>query len=96
MLCLYRKSGQGVEVKNHATGETYDFDYLHNDNPTAHYKVNGKEKEFGEMSPFYLDPNREIMVVVIAIEAGVRFGIDAPRHWNIRRKEVKDKMKGAE
>lgn len=88
MLILYRKSGQGIEVQNRVNKETFDFDFLYNRKGKTAYRINGEVKEIGEKEPFYLDPNAEVMVIIIQADNSIRVGIDAPKHWNIRRKEV--------
>lgn len=88
MLILYRKAGQGIEIKNKQTGDTYDFDFICNSNPIIKCKVNGKEKGQSERYPFYLDEDKEVMVIVIKSDLSVRVGVDAPRHYAIRRKEI--------
>lgn len=88
MLILFRKSGQGIEVQNNVNREVYDFDFLYNKNGKTSYRINGQSKLIGDREPFYLDPNAEVMVIIIHADNAIRVGIDAPRHWNIRRKEV--------
>ena len=88
MLILYRKSGQGIEIQNEVNKESFDFDFLYNRSGKTAYRINGDIKVVGEKEPFYLDDNAEVMVIVIQAEGAIRVGIDAPRHFNIRRKEV--------
>lgn len=88
MLILYRKSSQGIEVMNRVNKETYDFDFLYNRNGKTTYRINGEIKEIGEKEPFYLDNNAEVMVIVIQAENSIRVGVDAARHFEIRRKEI--------
>ena len=88
MLVLYRKSGQGIQVKNSVNGELFDFDFLFNDGDQSSYRVNGVKESRSAGAPFYLDANCEIMVVIINAEDAIRVGVDAPRHFKIRRKEL--------
>lgn len=88
MLILFRKPGQGIEVRNRVNGDRFDFDFMYRRAPSSFYRINGVECERNETAPFYLDENYEVMVVVVKLEGGARFGIDAPRHFDIRRKEI--------
>jgi sRNA-binding carbon storage regulator CsrA len=88
MLVLYRKPSQGIEVRNNLTGKLYSFDYLYNKQGKTRYRINGVERTMDEQEPFYLDNNCEVMVIIISIDNAIRAGIDAPRHYDIRRKEI--------
>ncbi len=88
MLILYRKSGEGIQVRNRTTGELFDFDFLFNKSPINYYRINGETVEKNEKASFYLDSNREIMCMVIYTDSSIRVGIDAPRNFQIRRKEI--------
>lgn len=88
MLILYRKPGEGVEIKNKLNGRRYDFDFMYNEGDLSHYRINGEEKTKGANQPFYLDDDEEVLVIIINCESSVRLGIDGPRYWNVRRKEI--------
>lgn len=88
MLMLFRKPGQGIEIKNKHTGKLCDFDFLYNENGLSHYRVNGQSSSMGQDEPFYLDEEKSVMVIIMHSDSSVRVGIDAPMEWIIRRKEV--------
>lgn len=87
MLVLYRRSGQGLILNNSETGERIELDFLYHDPPYSHYRINGSDIKKKDKDCFYLDSIEEIMIVIISVDKAVRFGIDAPRKWNIARKE---------
>lgn len=88
MLILYRKSGEGIEIKNKISGDLFDFDFLYNRSGKTTYRINGELRTIDEREPFYVDDNSEVMTIVIQAEQSIRIGIDAPEHFQIRRKEV--------
>lgn len=88
MLILQRGIGEGIEVVNQA-GQRHNFDLMRFDARKKTLMVDGVEKQIDLKTPIYLDEGREVMVIVVRVErSSIRFGIDAPRSWKVRRKEV--------
>ena len=92
MLVFHRKPTQGVEVKNKNNLKTHDIDYLYSEHESVHLRIDGVEVVKHEKDKFYLDKSAEVLIVIIQNHDGFRIGIGAPRHWNIRRKEVPEKL----